>query len=102
VVENVLKNAVDATDRQKGSISVDVVRRRETESVEIRVTDTGRGMTPAEMKLVFDPGFTTKTRGWGLGLTLAKRIVEEYHGGRIWVEKSQPGHGSTVVIAFPV
>jgi hypothetical protein len=102
VVENVLKNAVDATDSKKGSIEVDVVRRRETESVEIRVADQGRGMTPAEMKMVFTPGFTTKQRGWGLGLTLAKRIVEEYHGGRIWVERSQPGEGSTVVISFPV
>lgn len=102
VVENVLKNAVDATDREKGSIEVDVIRRRETESVEIRVNDQGRGMTQAEMKMVFAPGFTTKQRGWGLGLTLAKRIVEEYHGGRIWVERSQPGEGSTVVISFPV
>jgi two-component system, NtrC family, sensor histidine kinase KinB len=101
VVENVLKNAVDATDRKLGAIEVDVVRRRETESVEIRISDQGRGMTPAEMKMVFAPGFTTKQRGWGLGLTLAKRIVEEYHGGRIWVERSQPGEGSTVVIAFP-
>jgi two-component system, NtrC family, sensor histidine kinase KinB len=101
VVENVLKNAVDATDRRKGRIDVDVVRRRETESVEIRVSDQGRGMTPAEVKLAFDPGFTTKQRGWGLGLTLAKRIVEEYHGGHIWVERSQPGEGSTVVISFP-
>jgi two-component system, NtrC family, sensor histidine kinase KinB len=102
VVENVLKNAVDATDRKRGTIEVDVVRRRETETVEVRVTDQGRGMTPAEMKMVFSPGFTTKQRGWGLGLTLAKRIVEEYHGGRIWIERSQPGEGSTVVISFPV
>ncbi len=102
VVENVLKNAVDATERGRGTIEVDVVRRRETESVEIRVADQGRGMTPAEMKMVFAPGFTTKQRGWGLGLTLAKRIVEEYHGGRIWFERSHPGEGSTVVISFPV
>jgi signal transduction histidine kinase len=101
VVENVLKNAVDATDRQKGAIEVDVIRRKETESVEIRVNDQGRGMTQSEMKMAFAPGFTTKQRGWGLGLTLAKRIVEEYHGGRIWVERSQPGEGSTVVISFP-
>ncbi len=102
VVENVLKNAVDASEHGRGTIEVDVVRRRETESVEIRIADQGRGMSPAEMKMVFAPGFTTKQRGWGLGLTLAKRIVEEYHGGRIWFEKSQPGQGSTVVISFPV
>ncbi len=101
VVENVLKNAVDATDRQHGIIEVEVVRRRETETVEIRVIDQGKGMSPAEMKLVFAPGFTTKQRGWGLGLTLAKRIVEEYHGGRVWFAHSSPGEGSTVVISFP-
>lgn len=101
VVENVLKNAVDATERADGVIEVDVVRRRETETVEIRISDQGRGMTPAEMKLVFDPGYTTKQRGWGLGLTLAKRIVEDYHGGRIWVEKSAPGRGTVIVIGFP-
>ncbi len=59
-------------------------------------------MSPREMKLVFAPGFTTKQRGWGLGLTLAKRIVEEYHGGRIWVDRSQPGEGRPFVISFPV
>jgi signal transduction histidine kinase len=58
-------------------------------------------MSPAEMKLVFAPGFTTKQRGWGLGMTLAKRIVEEYHGGRIQVASSAPGEGSTFVISFP-
>lgn len=101
VVENVLKNAVDASDRARGVIEVEVSRRRETESVEVRITDQGKGMTAAEMKQIFAPGFTTKTRGWGLGLTLAKRIVEEYHGGRIWVDRSSPGEGSTVIISFP-
>lgn len=101
VVENVLKNAVDATDGGKGQIEVDVVRRKETESVEVRISDSGRGMTPSEAKMVFEPGYTTKQRGWGLGLTLAKRIVEDYHGGRIYVEKSAPGKGSTIVVSFP-
>jgi signal transduction histidine kinase len=101
VVENILKNAVDATDRRNGKIEVEVLRRRETETVEVRISDQGKGMSPTEMKSVFAPGFTTKQRGWGLGLTLAKRIVEEYHGGRIWVARSAPGEGSTVVISFP-
>jgi hypothetical protein len=101
VVENVLKNAVDASDRSHGQIEVEVVRRRETETVEVRISDQGKGMSPAEMKLVFAPGFTTKQRGWGLGMTLAKRIVEEYHGGRIQVARSAPGEGSTFVISFP-
>ncbi len=101
VVENILKNAVDATDGRKGQIEVDVVRRKETESVEVRISDSGRGMTPSEAKMIFEPGYTTKQRGWGLGMTLAKRIVEDYHGGRIYVEKSAPGKGSTIVVAFP-
>lgn len=101
VVENVLKNAVDATEGGNGVIDVDVVRRKETESVEVRIADQGRGMSATELKQAFAPGFTTKQRGWGLGLTLAKRIVEDYHGGRIWVEKSAPGRGTTLVISFP-
>jgi hypothetical protein len=102
VVENVLKNAIDATDKKRAKIDVELARRSETETVEVRITDQGKGMTAREMKQVFTPGFTTKQRGWGLGLTLAKRIVEDYHGGRIWVERSQPGKGSTFVISFPV
>jgi two-component system, NtrC family, sensor histidine kinase KinB len=101
VVENILKNAIDAT-RTKGTIRVSVVHRHATECVEVRIADEGRGMTSAEVRQIFAPGFTTKSRGWGLGLTLAKRIVEENHGGRIWVEKTEPGRGTTFVISFPV
>jgi signal transduction histidine kinase len=102
VIENLLTNAVDAVDRPEGRIEVVVERRPETETVEIRVTDNGRGISPADHRRVFQPGFTTKRRGWGLGLTLAKRIIEEYHGGRIWVKESHPGRGTTMAIAFPV
>jgi two-component system, NtrC family, sensor histidine kinase KinB len=101
VVENILKNAIDAT-RTKGTIRVSVVHRHTTECVEVRIADEGRGMTSAEVRQIFSPGFTTKSRGWGLGLTLAKRIVEESHGGKIWVEKTEPGRGTTFVISFPV
>lgn len=101
VVENVLKNAVDAT-RSGGTIRLSVIHNHKTESVEVRVSDEGRGMTPAEARQVFAPGYTTKGRGWGLGLTLAKRIIADYHGGRIWVERTELGKGSTFVIAFPV
>lgn len=101
VVENVLKNAVDASEGDRGSIEVDVLYRKDVESVLVRVTDKGRGMTPPEAKRVFAPGYTTKQRGWGLGLTLAQRIVEDYHGGKIWVEKTAPGKGTTMVISFP-
>jgi signal transduction histidine kinase len=102
VIENLLKNAVDAADKPEGRITVVVERRRDTETVEIQVADNGRGMTPAEQRRVFQPGFTTKQRGWGLGLTLAKRIIEEYHGGRIWVKESHPGRGTTMAVSFPV
>jgi signal transduction histidine kinase len=100
VVENVLKNAVDAT-RSQGTIKVEVVHRHQTECVEVRITDEGQGMTAAQARQVFAPGYTTKSRGWGLGLTLAQRIVEDYHGGRIWVEKTEVGKGSTFVMSFP-
>jgi hypothetical protein len=101
-IENVLKNAIDATQGSGGVIDVSVDHRRETECVEIRITDEGRGMSPRDLKRIFSPGYSTKTRGWGLGLTLAKRIIEDYHGGKIWVEKSHVGKGSTFVISFPV
>jgi signal transduction histidine kinase len=102
VVENVLKNAMDAVDTNTGVITVEVRREPNTETVDIRVTDNGRGMTPAEQRRVFEPGYSTKRRGWGLGLSLCRRIVEEYHGGRILVERSSPGEGTTFVIQFPV
>jgi hypothetical protein len=101
-VENVLKNAIDALRGEGRLIEVTVTHRRETECVEVRITDEGRGMSPAELKRIFSPGYTTKNRGWGLGLTLAKRIIEDYHGGKIWVERSQLGKGTTFVISFPV
>jgi hypothetical protein len=101
VVENVLKNAVDAT-RSGGVIKVSVIHQHKTECVEVRINDEGRGMTAAQARQAFSPGYTTKGRGWGLGLTLAKRIIEDYHGGKIWVERTELGKGTTFVIAFPV
>jgi signal transduction histidine kinase len=104
VVENLLvnaTNAINATEQAVGQIEVRLERRAETETVELSVSDNGRGMAPEEQARVFDPGYTTKPRGWGLGLALAKRIVEEYHGGRIYIRRSAPGEGSTFVIAFP-
>ena len=101
-LENLLSNAVSALDRTPGVIEVVVERRKENEAVEVRVTDNGRGMSPAEQKRAFEPGYTTKRRGWGLGLALARRVVEEYHGGRIRIRHSAPGQGTTMVISFPV
>lgn len=101
-VENVLVNCIDAMDKPKGLIEVTVDRRRERETIEISIKDNGKGMTGGEARKAFTPGYSTKKRGWGLGLTLARRIVEEYHGGRIWIESSEPGEGTTFKMSFPV
>ena len=100
-LENLLINAVSALDKTPGVIEVAVERRKETEAVEVVVKDNGRGMTPAEQRQAFEPGYTTKQRGWGLGLALARRVVQEYHGGRLFVRESAPGRGTTMVISFP-
>jgi NtrC-family two-component system sensor histidine kinase KinB len=100
-LENLLSNAVSALDKSPGLIEVTVERRGETEAVEIVVKDNGRGMTPAEQRRAFEPGYSTKQRGWGLGLALARRVVHEYHGGRLFIRQSAPGQGTTVVISFP-
>lgn len=92
VVENLCKNAVDAMDG-KGKITVEAFR--ESGRVAVEVSDTGKGIPKNHFKTVFSPGFTTKKRGWGLGLSLAKRIVEDYHKGRIFVKRSELGAGTT-------
>jgi hypothetical protein len=101
-VENVLRNAVDAIEGKSGTIGIEVRRNPDEETVEVILTDSGRGMTPSEQKQAFVPGFTTKKRGWGLGLTLTRRIVEETHGGKIRIKSSEPGKGTVLVISFPV
>ena len=93
VVENLCKNAVDAMGGESGSITLSI--REYNEKVAIEVADTGRGIKKKDLGNVFRPGFTTKKRGWGLGLSLAKRIVEEYHKGRIYVKSSELGKGTT-------
>lgn len=100
-VENLISNALTALDKDPGVIEVVVERRGETEEVEIQITDNGRGMSPQEQGRAFEPGYTTKRRGWGLGLALSKRVVEEYHAGRISIRHSAPGQGTTMVIRFP-
>jgi signal transduction histidine kinase len=100
-VENLLSNAIDALDKQPARIAVTVARRKETETVEIMIEDNGRGMTPAEQRRALEPGYTTKRRGWGLGLALARRVVEEYHGGTLAIRHSAPGQGTVVVLSFP-
>ena len=93
VVENLCKNAVDAMGGESGSITLSI--RDYNEKVAVEVADTGKGIKKKDLGNVFRPGFTTKKRGWGLGLSLAKRIVEEYHKGRIYVKSSELGKGTT-------
>ena len=93
VIENLCKNAVDAIGEQPGTITL---RLEDTpQRAVIEVLDTGKGIRKKDIRNVFRPGFTTKSRGWGLGLSLAKRIVESYHHGKIWVKSSEPGVGTT-------
>ena len=99
VMENLIKNAVDAMEGH-GILGVETLR--DGNSAVIEVTDTGKGIPRKNQKTVFNPGFTTKKRGWGLGLTLAKRIIEQYHHGRIFVKTSQPGVGTTFRIEIPL
>lgn len=92
VIENLLKNALDAMEG-RGSISIYI--KNETTKVIADITDTGKGISKQNIAKVFKPGFTTKKRGWGLGLSLAKRIMEQYHKGELFVKSSEPGKGTT-------
>ena len=92
VIENLCKNAVDAMEG-KGSIKM-IVKEETAQKVVLDVADTGKGIKKRDLQNVFTPGFTTKKRGWGLGLSLAKRIVEEYHHGKIYVKSSEVGKGT--------
>lgn len=98
VMENLTKNAVDA---MQGEGRIDITTGADRKMVWIEVRDTGKGIARKNFKSVFHPGYTTKKRGWGLGLTLVKRIVEDYHGGRIYVKDSELGKGTTFRIEFP-
>lgn len=100
VIENLFKNALDAIDGQNGLIRL--TASRVDERIRIDVSDTGRGIERRAARLIFKPGYSTKKRGWGLGLSLAKRIVEDYHGGTLTLLQSRPGGGSTFRIELPV
>ena len=100
IIENLCKNAVDALEGRSGRIDIYVMQKEQT--VVIDLVDTGKGIRQKDMKNVFRPGFTTKQRGWGLGLSLARRIVEEYHHGKIFVKQSEVGQGTTFRIILPV
>ncbi len=98
VLENLIKNALDAIENKKGKIVIDILEAKK--GIEIEVTDNGKGIDLRRRKDVFRPGYSTKKRGWGLGLSLSKRIIEGYHGGKIFVKNSVSGEGTTFKITL--
>ena len=99
--ENLFKNAIDAMEGKTGAVQIHLVELPEDRVVQIVFQDDGRGIEPENIKRVFEPGFSTKKRGWGLGLAFVRRIIEEYHNGRISVVQSVPGEGTTFEIILP-
>ncbi len=96
VIENLIKNALDAIENKKGIIKISIKPNKNR--IEIDVTDNGKGIEMKRRKDIFRPGYSTKRRGWGLGLSLSKRIIESYHNGKIFVKASSPGEGTTFKI----
>jgi len=99
VLENLIKNAAEAIVKPNGEITIDVYRMGS--KLEILIKDNGKGMSKKVKKNIFSPGFTTKKRGWGLGLSLSRRIIEQYHKGKIFIKDSQPSIGTTFQIDLP-
>jgi len=97
VLENLTKNAIDAMG-DRGKITLDLIN--DSDHIHIDLSDTGKGIPKSQLKQVFNPGFTSKKRGWGLGLSLAKRIIEDYHKGKIFVKSSVVGQGTTFRITL--
>ena len=97
VLENLTKNALDAME-DHGNLTVEMTE--DAENVYIDVTDTGKGMQRSAYKEIFKPGYTSKKRGWGLGLSLARRIIEDYHKGKIFVKSSVVGQGTTFRVSM--
>ena len=96
VIENLIKNALDAIDNKPGKIEISIKELQK--EIEIEVTDNGKGIDLKRRKDIFRPGYSTKRRGWGLGLSLSKRIIEVYHKGKIFVKSSVIGEGTTFKI----
>ena len=102
VFENLFKNGMDAIGRKAGTIEIHLGTVTDKNAVRITFQDNGRGIEPEHINRVFEPGYSTKKRGWGLGLAFVKRIVEEYHNGKISIAQSVPGEGTTFEIILPV
>jgi signal transduction histidine kinase len=100
VIENVVKNGVESIDSTTGVITVNLTKSHKGKVI-IQLKDNGKGMSGPVRRRIFEPGFTTKKRGWGLGLSLSKRIIEKYHDGRIYVKDSVSGKGTTFIIELP-
>ena len=98
-LENIIKNSIDAMKGKSGKVTIDIFA--DNKYLHIRVTDQGAGIAKSMFKKIYDPGVTSKKRGWGLGLSLAKRIIEEYHHGKIYVLKSEINIGTTIEILLP-
>ncbi|MCP4632701.1 MAG: HAMP domain-containing histidine kinase, partial [candidate division Zixibacteria bacterium] len=101
VIENLIKNSLEAINPIKGTITIKTSPSKENNFINITVADNGRGIPARQQKRIFYPGFTTKKRGWGLGLTLARRIVEEYHKGKIRLVESVPNRNTVIEIIIP-
>ena len=99
VLENIIKNALDATD---GAGTISIAALVQNKQVIITITDTGKGMDSDTASQIFEPGFTTKKRGWGLGLPLSKRIMETYHHGKLFIKRTELGKGTTFCLQLPV
>ncbi len=103
VLENLLKNALDAIDKDNGLITITTgLHESKKNRIYIDITDNGKGIRYGDRKKIFKPGFSTKKRGWGLGLNLARRIVEEYHRGRLSIKDTRPGEGTTFRVELPL
>ncbi len=100
--ENILKNALDAVAGGRERAKIIVSARRSGDSLVLKFTDNGKGISPKDANKIFRPGFTTKKRGWGLGMTFVKRIIEDYHGGRILATSPGAGKGMTIEVRLPV
>ncbi|MCA9785456.1 MAG: hypothetical protein KC488_02790, partial [Candidatus Cloacimonetes bacterium] len=102
VIENLIKNSLDSISATGGHIRLDARVVRQGTRLQIDVSDTGKGVDPARREEIFRPGVTSKSRGWGLGLSLARRIIQGYHSGRIFVHETRPGKGITFRILLNV
>ena len=102
VLENLVKNAIDAIGNKNGKISISLYTNSDKTEAYLDIYDNGKGLSQKEKTNIFKPGYSTKKRGWGLGLSLARRIIEEYHGGKLFLKESRPGEGTTFKIVLKV